>query len=557
MSTPAVLPDQQTPKPAAHDEIRPPRRWPWLLLLLVIVGAYVWQSRQKQQAPVAVKGFRTAKVSQGKLENAIRLSGVTGAKNFVTITAPQLRGSRGGFGRGGDTSFSSGVNTTLNVQSNSTPASSGGSSSNSAMDSSGGGGGGRNLSSSLKSATSRSTASSASTAKSSATGGTASAGSSALGSSGIGSTGGALNQQSAMMAAMGGGGGGDFGLILQELAKPGSMIKKGTTVAEFDRQNMLQRLDDYRASVTQVNASFEKLKAELKVGDEQHQQDLDKAKAAVEKARLDMKTLPVLSQMDVERYKLALESAEAKLKQLQAETKFHNVSRDAKLRDSEISVQQTKRELERAELNAERMIIKAPIDGLVVMQSTFRGSEFTQIQQGDQLMPGQWFMSIVDPSSMVVNANVNQVDVERMRIGQKARIKFDAYPDLVLTARVESVGGIPKSGGARATYVKELPVRLKIDQTDPRVIPDLSVAVEILLDQVDSAVLAPLDGVFQDGDAEQPYVFIETPTGWQRRTVQVGIKNTLMAEIRSGVKPGEVIALDRPPDKAAPAGSTS
>ncbi len=85
-------------------------------------------------------------------------------------------------------------------------------------------------------------------------------------------------------------------------------------------------------------------------------------------------------------------------------------------------------ELRRAEANADRMLIKAPIDGLAVMQNTRRGTEFAQIQPGDQLFPGMMFMQIVDMSSMVINASVNQVDVDSLRLGQKAKVRFDAYP---------------------------------------------------------------------------------------------------------------------------------
>ncbi len=40
------------------------------------------------------------------------------------------------------------------------------------------------------------------------------------------------------------------------------------------------------------------------------------------------------------------------------------------------------------------------------------------------------FMQIVDPSSMVINANINQVDSEALRIGMRASVRFDAYPGL-------------------------------------------------------------------------------------------------------------------------------
>ena len=353
---------------------------------------------------------------------------------------------------------------------------------------------------------------------------------------------------------MGGGGGGDFALVLQNLATSGTRVKKGQTIAEFDRQYMLQRLDDYRSSVAQSESSVKKMYAELEVTKKARDQNIANAKASLDKAKLDLKTLPVLSAIDSERVKLAAEESEARYKQLQSEIRFYNISDQAQIKNTIIEFEQAKGELKRAEANADRLIMKAPLDGLAVVQTIFRGSEMAAIQSGDQLYPGQFFMSVVDPSSMVINANVNQVDVERLRIGAKARVRFDAYPDLQLPARVYSVGGVPKTGGTRINFVKEIPVRLKLDAMDPRVIPDLSVSIDILVDVEDAQVIVPLDSVFEDTAGRtgaRPYVFVQNSQGgWDRREVELGLKSFTHVIVRSGLKPKEVVAVDRPPDKS-------
>ena len=339
---------------------------------------------------------------------------------------------------------------------------------------------------------------------------------------------------------------GDFMLVLQSLANPGSMAAKGQVVAEFDRQYMLNRLDDYRSSVLQSAAGMKKMRAQLEVTQKARQQNIATAKGQYEKANLDQRTLPVLSAIDAERVKLSLEESDAKYRQLQSEIRFYSISDSAQVRNAEIDFAQAQAELKRAEMNADRLVVKAPINGLIVMQSTFRGSEMAQIQNGDQLYPGQFFMSIVDPASMVINASVNQVDVERMRIGAKARVRFDAYPDLELPARVYSLGGIPKTGGVRGSWVKEIPVRLKLEKMDPRVIPDLSVSVDVLIDADDQGVVAPLASVFQDDKDQKPYVFVKTAGGWQRREVELGVRSFTHVTIRSGLKAEEEVALDKP-----------
>ena len=58
------------------------------------------------------------------------------------------------------------------------------------------------------------------------------------------------------------------------------------------------------------------------------------------------------------------------------------------------------------------MLMKAPMDGMTVMQTIRRGPEMTQIQQGDQFFPGQMLHADCGSGSMLVQATVNQADVE-------------------------------------------------------------------------------------------------------------------------------------------------
>jgi multidrug efflux pump subunit AcrA (membrane-fusion protein) len=341
---------------------------------------------------------------------------------------------------------------------------------------------------------------------------------------------------------------GDFALILQKAAKPGSMVKKGEVVAEFDRQMQLLRLDDYKASVVTSDAALGKLNADLQVTKKNHEQSIAVAKASYDKAELDMKTLPVMSAMDSERIKLSREETSAKYKQVLGERRLMDVSLAAQIRSSEIELAQSKLELRRAEMNVDRMVLKAPIDGLVVMQTIPRGSELAQVQEGDQLYPGMMFMSIVDTRSMIVNAVVNQVDVEHLRIGARAHVHFDAYPDLTMNAKVYSVGGIPRTGGQRFNYVKEIPIKLKLEGIDPRVIPDLSVSVDVITEsETQQASIAPLGAIFEE-TAGHPFVFVQGPAGWSRRPVELGLESFTQVVVRSGLQPREVVALERPPE---------
>jgi multidrug resistance efflux pump len=356
-----------------------------------------------------------------------------------------------------------------------------------------------------------------------------------------------------------GGGGSEFMLVLQDAAKPGALIKRGDTVAEFDRQYMLTRLDDYRAGVAQTEASFKKMTAEMDITKNAHNQTILTAQGDYDKASLDLKTLPVRSAMDVERYRLAVEESQARLRQLKEEVKYVDVSLKADRRVAELEVEQSRIELRRAEANANRMLLRSPIDGLVVMQNIFRGGEFDQIKVGDQLFPGMMFMQIVDPSSMIINATVSQVDVDLLRVGQPTQVRFDAFPGLTLPARVQAVGSVAKSSRYRPDWVKDIPVRLKLEKMDPRVIPDLSVSCDVVLDEAEAPAILPREAVFSESGGEgqvKHYVWVRETTGrWQRRLVELGTGSFVQVAVRSGLKPEEVVALERP-DTGGPGRST-
>ncbi len=490
------------------------------------------------------------------LQKTIRLTGVTTAEKYADLVAPQLRGGRhGGGGGGGSISTGAGRGSSRSSSSGAS-SSSGGSSSGSGSSSSAGGQAG----SSFRGTTSRfgSTGTSSAQSSSGSSASSSSGGSSSGGSSGSSSSGSSGSRSSGSGSAVqgismggggrGGGGGRSFGssLLLKELAKSGSSVKKGDTIAEFDREDMLTRLGDFEAQVLIAETTMKSIDAQLAVIQGAHQQTIQAAKADMEKAKLDLKTLPVRSAITTELFRLAAEESEARYKQLLSEVKLMETSLSAQKRIADLEFRETKAEQKRLQMNIDKMVIRSPLDGIVVMKTTFRGGEQAQIEKGDQLWSGQPFMQVVDTSSMLVSASVNQVDAEVIRLGAKARIGFDAYPDLELPATVYGIGAMPRAGGWRANYVKEIPVVLRLDRTEPRVIPDLSVSVDILLEEEKSALVVPLESVFRDGPASQPFVFLRQPAGWERREVELGLSNYSAVAVRSGLSAGDVIAREWP-----------
>lgn len=519
------------------------KRLLWVLAAAVLAAAApaYWLLRSlpslapRSARPLAI---RTVRVRSGQLERTLRLTGTTAPERFAALLAPQLRGSRRGPSATvapTTTTSAATASTPSTSQSTSTASSSSTTATSSSTSQVSGAAGGTLSGGNLATALNRFSTPTSTTATQRTN---PAAATPVTSTQDLGST------SSSLIGGGGGGGGGDWDLILQKVLPPGTPVHKGEVIAEFDRQYQLLRLDDYRANLDQQNEGLKSLQANLEVDKKAHLQSIETAKANLEKARYDLKTIPVQSDIAAEQLRLAEQEAAMQYKQLQAQVKYKDISQKAEYRSGVLERDQSNIEYGRAQANADRMLVKASIDGVTVMSSAWRAGEMAQIQAGDELHPGQMFMRVVDSRSMVIEATVNQVDIEQLRLGLPARVRFDAYPELELTARVHALAAMPKTGGFRASFVKEVPVVLKLDRLDPRVIPDLSVSVDVVLASEPQATLAPREAIFfEDGRA---YAFVASGGGFERRELELGLMNNVAAVVRSGLAPGERIAVERP-----------
>jgi len=99
-------------------------------------------------------------------------------------------------------------------------------------------------------------------------------------------------------------------------------------------------------------------------------------------------------------------------------------------------------------------------------------------------------MQVVDPAAMEVQAKVNQEDLLALSVGQPARVHLDAYPDMVLPGRLESIDPMGQPGDF-SSKLRSFTATFSIQGTDPKLMPDLSAAVEITPADQDSGARGP------------------------------------------------------------------
>jgi len=288
----------------------------------------------------------------------------------------------------------------------------------------------------------------------------------------------ALDYRSVAAPRLSGPGGGQ--IIVTRLLPTGAKVKPGDVVIEFDRQNQERTALDRRAEYLDFEEQIKKRRADNAAAEAKDITELKAAENAVETATLEMKRNEVISKIDAEKNAQNLEEARANLAQLRETLELKRVARQADVRILELQRDRARKTMEYASVNMEKLSIRAAISGMVVLIPTWMQSQMREVQEGDQVWPGNSIMQIVNPAGMQVRARVNQADVTALRLGQSVQVRLDAYPELVLAGKLDSLAAVGATSSMNQK-VRTFTAVFSIAGSDPRLLPDLSAAVDVPL----------------------------------------------------------------------------
>jgi multidrug resistance efflux pump len=267
-------------------------------------------------------------------------------------------------------------------------------------------------------------------------------------------------------------------LTIVKLKPAGSRVKQGDLLVEFDRQAQMRDFFDkqaeYRKLVDQVSEEQAKESA-AKAKDET---ELKAAEDDLRKAELEITKAEIVSRIDAEKNQETLDEAKATYDQLRETFELKRKAALAAIRILEIQRDRTQQTMLHAQANSDLMQIHAPIDGVVVMNTIWKQGTMGEVQEGDQVRPGVPFMQVINPAAMQVRVQANQQDFPSLRIGGTAKARLDAYPELVFPAKIVQLAPIGE-GGDFSNRLRHFAVIISIEGNDPKLMPDLSAAVDL------------------------------------------------------------------------------
>jgi len=262
---------------------------------------------------------------------------------------------------------------------------------------------------------------------------------------------------------------------------------------EFDRQAQMREFVDRQADYRKLVDQVVQEQAKESAARAKDQTELKQAEDALRKAELEVQKAELVSRIDAEKNQETLDEAKATYDQLRETFDLKRKAAQAAIRILEIQRDRTEQTMLHAQADADLMQIRSPIDGVVVLNTIWKQGTMGEVQEGDKIEPGMPFMQVVDPAQMQVRVLANQQDFPSLRAGQMAQVRLDAYPELVFPAQVQQLAPIAESGSF-SDKVRQFAVIVAIRGNDPKLMPDLSAAVDVDLGRSGDAGTASRSG---------------------------------------------------------------
>ncbi len=315
------------------------------------------------------------------------------------------------------------------------------------------------------------------------------------------------------------------------------------------------------AQIAEVRAEYAAALTEHKKAKDRHDNTMECFKFEHPKTGEKMEICPLLGPIEERaRYEMeaayeSLEAAQAQIDETEAgpkeeELRSANASvwsaaaqRDASQADLELlkegateeqiasakaRVEQAQAALEQAELAWEQATLEAPFDGIV-------GA--VDVRVGERAAAGQPVITLVDTTQFHVSADVDEIDVGQLDVGQTARVTLDALPDAVFTGTVDYIASEATRDDGIVTY--DLTVGLA--PTDQPLRADMTSNVTIIVEERADVLTVPTWVVRVDRETGQTYVERRIAGQIERVDVELGPRYQGRVEVIDGLSEGDEV----------------
>ena len=325
---------------------------------------------------------------------------------------------------------------------------------------------------------------------------------------------------------------------IQDLIPEGTIVKQGDYIATLDRTELNNTLKDERERLKSLQVNLEMKMLDTAVNLNGFRDEIKNQRFIVEEAAITLQNSKFEPPTRIRQAEINLDQAKRTLEQRERSytrrlAQFRTDIYNQKYWLSRI----TKRVNDLEEVLA-GFTVTSPASGMVIYKKEWRGNKR---KVGSVINPfDRIIATLPDLSSMISKTYISEIDINKIKTGQKVRITVDAFPEKTYTGIISGVANIGEKLPNSDDKVFE--VQIKIAGSDPSLRPSMTTGNKILVKTINDVLFVPIECV-QAGVDSIPFVYTKNGT---KQIVLLGESNEKNIIIENGVESGEVLYLNNP-----------
>jgi len=320
---------------------------------------------------------------------------------------------------------------------------------------------------------------------------------------------------------------------IQDLIPEGTLVEEGDYVATLDRTEFNNSLKDENERLIEFQTRLEVKLLDTAVVLNDLRDEIRNQKFIVEEAAITLRNSKFEPPTVIRQAEIDLDKAQRVLEQ-------RNRSYTRRLAQVKTDIYNQKYWISRIEKRVKDLeevlagfTVTAPASGMVIYKKEWRGNKR---KIGSTINPmDRVVATLPDLTSMVSKTFINEVDVSKIKTGQKVNIAIDAFPEKSFTGYVSFVANIGEK--LPNTNDKVFEVQIKIDGSDPLLRPSMTTGNKIIIEKFNEVVYIPAECV-QAGTDSIPFVY--TKNG-HKQIVLLGLSDEKNIIVEKGVEEGTLL----------------
>tara|TARA_R110002096_G_scaffold101565_1_gene224647 strand:+ start:8974 stop:10218 length:1245 start_codon:yes stop_codon:yes gene_type:complete len=333
-----------------------------------------------------------------------------------------------------------------------------------------------------------------------------------------------------------------YELKIQDLIPEGSIVKKGDYIGKLDVSEVNRKISEAQINLESAQSKYTTQQLDTTLTLKQERNSIKDLLFNIEEDSLELSRSIYEPPATIRSLEIQIEKTARDLKEKKADYSIKKQQADAKMIQVGNEVLKIEKKIQELIDLQKQFTIFSDDDGMVTYAKEWNGNKKKVGSTVSTWQPT--IANLPDLTKMESKTYSNEVDIRKIKKGLKAKIGFDAFPDIELDGIVTDVANVGETKGG--SDIKLFQVLIKLNEINKNIRPGMTTSNRILTKQEEDVLMVPLEAIFSKDSIS--YTYVKSGYSIDKKQVELGLSNNEVVIIEKGLKEGDVVYLNKPED---------